>query len=72
MRITFDLAHHGDYWWEKRGTISIDVDSIESFEQCYDRTPGGSTSASYVLITMKSGVQHKIYGDYDDVSRKLP
>lgn len=61
MMITLPKAHRGDYWWEARGEVVIDTDSIESVEQCYDRNVGGSSSTAYVLITMKSGVQHKVY-----------
>lgn len=72
MMITLSKAHKGSYWWEKRGDeVDIDPESVESVEQILDRTPGGSTSNAYVLITMKSGVQHKVYENLDEVRKAL-
>jgi hypothetical protein len=61
MKIKLPKAYRDDYWWTAQGHVIIDVDSIESVEQCYDQTPSGSQSVAYVLITMKSGVKHKVF-----------
>jgi hypothetical protein len=60
MMINLAKAVRDSYWWEAEGDVLIDIDCIESMETMYDHTPGGSRSAAYVLITMKSGVQHKV------------
>lgn len=59
--IKLPKAYRDSYWWTARGEVIIDVASIESVEQVYDRTPNGSQSVAYVLITMKTGVQHKVF-----------
>lgn len=69
--ITLHKAVRGDYWWDKSGEVDVDPDSVESIEQMTDRTPSGSTSNAYVLVTMKSGAAHKVYGDIYDVRKKL-
>lgn len=61
MMIKLPKAIRDSYWWMARGDVLIDSDSIESVEQCYDFTPSGASSVAYVLITMKTGVQHKVY-----------
>lgn len=61
MIVKLPKAVRDSYWWKAEGEVLIDTDSIESVEQMYDRTPGGSHAVGYVLITMKSGVQHKVY-----------
>lgn len=71
MNIQLYKAVRGSYWWEKSGEIDIDSESIESIEQMTDRTPGGSTSNAYVRIVMKSGVEHKVYGDIHDVRKQI-
>lgn len=69
--VKFPKAVRGDYWWDAQGEVVIDVGSVESVEQMYDRTPGGSPSVAYVLITMKSGVQHKVYEFLSKVQEAL-
>lgn len=69
--ITLHKAEKGSYWWDKTGELDIDPSCVESVEQMTDRTPGGSTSNAYVLVVMRSGVQHKVYGDIHEVRKKL-
>ena len=64
-------AKMGGYWWEKAEPILLDETDIASIEQMSDRTPGGSTSNAYVRIVMKSGTEHRIYGDIYDVRRTI-
>jgi len=61
MMVKLPKAIHGGYWWEPEGNVCINPEFVESFEQIYDRTPGGSRSPAYVLVTMKSGVRHKVF-----------
>jgi hypothetical protein len=69
--IKLDKAVKGSYWWDKEGQVIINPEFIESIEQMYSRTPGGSRSTAYVLITMKSGATHQIYGDLSDIEKKV-
>lgn len=69
--ITFPKAVRGDYWWEAQGEVAIDPASVESVEQMHDRTPGGSQSVAYVLVTMKTGTQHRIYEFMSTVREQL-
>lgn len=69
--VKLDLVVKGSYWWDKRGTVYVDLASVESIEQCYDRNPGGNYSAAYTLVTTRTGQQHKVYGTVEDVARKL-
>lgn len=69
--IELDKAFRDTYWWVKQGTVLIDPESVESIEQIYGRTPGGSDTEVYTLITTKTGTQHRVMGDVRHVSRKL-
>lgn len=64
--ITLHKAFRDSYWWKSGSEIDIDPDRVESVEQV---TEQGSNA--YVLVTMKSGAAHKIYGDIHDVRKKL-
>lgn len=61
MKVKLPKAHRDDYWWSAQGEVILDVESVESVEQCFERTPSGGSSVAYVLITMKTGVQHKVF-----------
>ncbi|QHB37409.1 hypothetical protein SEA_LEOPARD_2 [Mycobacterium phage Leopard] len=69
--IELQKTFRDSYWWSKDESIWLDPNDIQSVEQMTDRTPGGSQSNAYVRIVMRSGVEHKIYGDLHDITRKL-
>jgi hypothetical protein len=64
-------AHRGNYWWDHLGEVMVDRESIESIEQCYERKGNGCISEAYTLIIMKSGAQHKVYGNVASVKARL-
>ena len=68
MMITLGKAHRGSYWWGKKGEVDIDPECVESMEQMYE---SGHDSVAYTLVTMKSGVQHKIYNDIHDLRKAV-
>lgn len=69
--IELNKTSRDGYWWKKGEAVVVDETNIESVEQMTDRTPSGSTSNAYVLITMRSGNSHKVYGDLYDIKNKL-
>jgi hypothetical protein len=69
MMVTLPKARRESYWWNAEGEVSIETNLIESIEQCYDTTPGGSRSTAYVKITMASGATHLVYKPYDEVMK---
>lgn len=69
--ITLPKAFRDSYWWKHQGNVSIDTTSIESVEEVYATSGGGGQSFAYTLITMKSGVQHQIYGPIEDIQKRI-
>lgn len=64
--IELSKAFRDSYWWKKAERIYISPENIESIEQMTE-----SGSNTYTRIVMKSGMEHKIYGDIFDIKKQI-